>query len=499
MSLSVLSVLPSVSGSVAPATEMPSVLRVRQILSGLQSGPKAALKKLLPKCAMPEVATGKYPSALLSIFPKAESYSLLGCVAEEVLRASVADITFATLWTAVLKWFPAATEAFKNKVSKSKTTAPFLDHLKATRTALDAVVKGDLRFDTEVGFDKVQGHPDAQTETQIFEVKMTGLLKKNWGDFLFQLFAYGALHDAATDLYLVLPLQSTVWHVSITGWKNRLAYRTLLNTEASRRMDPAVEKSVLPGLLLQAEYRIGSHVSKEKTLLATVSALPLGKPYQIFLSSALSSHMNIKDEDIAGAAGIVLSRGTSVFVHSQYMINLCATPGEKDDYGVVLLQKNLRISAAAGFKGVVVHVGKSTKMALDVAMANMRTNVLASLEAATVACPLLLETPAGQGTETLTTYDSFVGFVKSIGDPRLRICVDTCHVFASGLDPLDYLRRLVTEDPALLSLVHFNDSCGSCGSCVDRHAFIGTGEVGIEKMRDMADLCLSHSVPMLVE
>ena len=247
--------------------------------------------------------------------------------------------------------------------------------------------------------------------------------------------------------------------------------------------------------MLQSLYGIGAHISKQKTLFATVSALPPGRPYQFFLCSSLSSHMNIKDEDIAAAAGV---RG-SFYIHSQYMINLCATPGEKDDYGVALLQKNLHISAAAGFKGVVVHVGKSTKMDLSVAMANMRTNVLASLEAATIACPLLLETPAGQGTETLTTYDSFVGFVKSIGDPRLKICVDTCHVFASGLDPLEYLRRLITEDPALLSLVHFNDSCGSCGCCVDRHAFVGTGEIGMEKLQAMAGLCLSHSVPMLVE
>jgi len=482
-----------------PVSPPVSSLRVRSILSRLQSGPKAALKKLLPKCVMPDVPTAKYPASLLSIFPKAESYSLLGWVAEEVLRSPVVDITFATLWTAVLKWFPAATEVHKSKVSKSKTTAPFLDTLKATRTALDAAVKGTLRFDTEVAFDRVQGHPDAQTETQIFEVKLTGLLKKNWVDFLYQIFAYGSLYDAATDLYLVLPLQSTVWHISITDWKHRAAFRTLLNTEATRLLDPTVEKSILPGMMLQATYMIGSHVHKEKTLFATVSALPLGRPYQFFLSSALSSHMNLKDEDIAAAAGVVASRSSSLYVHSQYMINLCATPGEKDDYGVVLLQKNLRISVAAGFKGVVVHVGKSTKMALDVAMANMRTNVLACLDAATTECPLLLETPAGQGTETLTTYDSFVGFVKSFADPRLRICVDTCHVFASGLDPLEYLRRLLTEDPALLSLVHFNDSCGSCGSCVDRHAFIGTGEIGLKALESMASLCASHSVPMLVE
>ena len=64
-----------------PSALMPSALRVRTILSGLPTKSRTALKKLLPKCPMPEVETANYPSALLSIFPKEESYALLGCVA----------------------------------------------------------------------------------------------------------------------------------------------------------------------------------------------------------------------------------------------------------------------------------------------------------------------------------------------------------------------------------------------------------------------------------
>ena len=145
-----------------------------------------------------------------------------------------------------------------------------------------------------------------------------------------------------------------------------------------------------------------------------------------------------------------------------------------------------------------MHVGKSTTTALPAALETMRKNIVACLEDATEECPLLLETPAGQGTETLTEVDDFLGFVTGIGDPRLRVCVDTCHVFACGHKPLDYLSRF-EEYPGLLKLVHYNDSAAPCGSCVDRHAFMGTGHIGMDGMKQIAELCHTKQVPMVIE
>lgn len=65
----------------------------------------------------------------------------------------------------------------------------------------------------------------------------------------------------------------------------------------------------------------------------------------------------------------------------------------------------------------------------------MKKNLLECLPLATKECPLLLETPAGQGTETLKAMKDFIEFVAEIADERLRICLDTCHVFACGHKP----------------------------------------------------------------
>ena len=109
-----------------------------------------------------------------------------------------------------------------------------------------------------------------------------------------------------------------------------------------------------------------------------------------------------------------------------------------------------------------------------------------------------LETPAGQGTETLKGEDEFIDFVESFGgDPRLKVCLDTCHVFACGHEPLRFIDKLLRK--GFLHLVHFNDSKEPCGSCKDRHAFVGSGHIGTEKMSQIAQKCSESLIPMVIE
>ena len=168
---------------------------------------------------------------------------------------------------------------------------------------------------------------------------------------------------------------------------------------------------------------------------------------------------------------------------------MCYEPGTQDDYHLTLLKKNLEYGVKSGAKGVVVHVGKATDKPLAKALENMLHNITLALEAATPECPLLLETPAGQGSEVLTKYEEFVEFVRVINDPRLKICVDTCHIFASGYEPQKYVKDLLTsKDKSLLHLIHYNDSATPCGSCVDRHAFPGIGHIGYQRMVEVLSL-----------
>ncbi|MFM9043269.1 MAG: deoxyribonuclease IV, partial [bacterium] len=71
------------------------------------------------------------------------------------------------------------------------------------------------------------------------------------------------------------------------------------------------------------------------------------------------------------------------------------------------------------------------------------------------------------------------------GGNRLGLCIDTCHLHASGYDVkskagvealVDEMATNVGVDR--LSYLHVNDSRDACGSNRDRHANIGEGEIG---------------------
>jgi len=367
--------------------------------------------------------------------------------------------------------------------------------LRETRKKLRFAARGVLRHEETVGGPILEGHPDYRTNTQVFEVKMTGQLTKNWQDFLYQVFAYAALAGEITDIYLVLPLQEIVWHHDVRTWVSEgraAAYRAFLESAIAKKGSAAG-----PAQELVETCHIGSHMHKLKSLVDTVESLPTDRPSQIFLCGPQSSKLNIADEELVAAGQVVAARGLSLYIHSPYIINLCTSASaENDAYHTKLLIKNLEYGRIIGARGVVVHVGKSTTQLMSAAMATMKKNMYEALQHATDACPILLETPAGQGTEVLRTREEFTAFVAEFGDGRLRMCIDTCHVFACGHQPLDYIQKTA---PLFINLIHFNDSAAPCGSCVDRHAAIGDGHIGIDTMTAIAHHAVSHGLPMVIE
>jgi deoxyribonuclease-4 len=485
-----------------------TTLRVRSILQNLNSVQTADLKKLLPsKLKMPTADTQRYPNAIMSAFPADQSYSLLGFLAEHLLRLPAAEIHLNSLCTEMKKLMSLSTEAEK-KIRESKTTQPFLDALVTTRKELEKVLRsgqaeGPLKFEEVLKNGHVEGHPDIYNNTQVFEVKLTGMLKQNWTSFLLQLFAYGALLSSVTDLYLVLPLQQTVWHVDIRSWAKRADYLKFLSSWSAEEQTTGLQNQIM-AMMLCAAHNIGCHIGKQKTIKQTILQLQdFSKPHQIFLSGPQSSHMNVSDTDLAEGLATVDQTGAKIYIHAQYIINLSTLSQKevdegKDDWGTKLLIKNLQYGKAMGAKGVVVHVGKSVKLSVPDAIENMRSALNRAKEYASVDCPILLETPAGQGTELLTGSKEFLDFVESFSDHRIRMCLDTCHVFASGHKPLPYINVALAR-PGLLKLIHYNDSLGDCGSCVDRHAFIGRGKIGFETMEKIAALCSKNNLPMIIE
>ena len=492
----------------APAPAAAQRTRVRSILSHLSTTQTTALKKFLPKGvitdkSIKELGASKYPSALLNTLPKENAYPLMGHIAEAMLRRHADEITTDSLIETAREFYPEFSSALEAKVRKSKTTEPFVESLVATREQLDELFEGEPEFEPTAATSKaphIEGHPDMVSGGQIFEIKLAGQPKKDWTQFLLQLFAYAAILRSATAVHLVLPLHQHVWSFDLADWSSasRKEYLQFLEASAVAQQTTGAANADAATALFD-DYNIGVHIEKKGSVANSLKDRSAEKPWQIFISSNRSTKVNVKAADIKETADFIAESGHRVFVHAPYLINLAADP-ETDEYNVACLTDTLEAAAAMGLKGVVVHVGKYTTQDPATALDNMETNLRNALEAATKECPIILETPAGQGTELLCTHKEFMEFIERFDDDaRLRVCVDTCHVWAAGEDPLVYIKQVCLFHENMLALIHFNDSEGEQSCCKDRHATPGGGAIGFDKMKAIAEFASGEGVPMVYE
>lgn len=225
-------------------------------------------------------------------------------------------------------------------------------------------------------------------------------------------------------------------------------------------------------------------------------------PFQFFLNGNINTSLNISELDMDEAYAFLLSNPhIRAYCHLPYTITLANKIDENDGYTQRSLYQYLTAVSRISLKGAVVHVGKSNNYSVQDSIEHMRENILAYLQYTNATSPLLLETPAGQGNELLTKFKDFMQFMDSIDDPRFGICMDTCHVFATGQSPGEYITKMMSEHRWIsrLKLIHFNDSNCDFGSCVDSHARVGCGKISKEDFLQVAYIANIYGIPMVIE
>ncbi len=476
-------------------------LRIRQLLDKIGGTGRRGLNKYLPSYSLPEDTKGMFPNAILSSYLQ-DKYSEVGILTEKlVLMPSSVDIAV------LISHLPHITDATKEKIIRSKTTADYLVKLQTTQKILSDFLEtqgfslANIELDKELIGENIVGHPDGVIGSKIvIEVKTTSKLDSDHPYFIQQLSAYMALNSEFTHGILVLPLQSTI--VVIENWTQRPKYLQVLEEKAAKIISTIPTISMADLFTVQhliQFHSIGHHIEKSKTLLETVVNMNPAVPYQIFIASNMSSHLNIKDEDLNAAGEWVRNQKIKLYIHAPYIINLAANT--EDNWNVNYMCKLMEYGKRLGASGVVVHVGKSVALDLTVAYDQMTYAVFSILEHTDPSCPLLIETPAGQGTEMLRDKDEFVQFIQQFISEeiptKIGACVDTCHVFACGYKPSEYVDFI--GKTGLLRLVHYNDSLDICGSCKDRHASVGRGHIGLPEMTAVADFCAANNIHMIIE
>ncbi len=196
----------------------------------------------------------------------------------------------------------------------------------------------------------------------------------------------------------------------------------------------------------------------------------------------------------------------SVYIHAVYLINCASDDAEVRRKSGVSLAHALRVGDAIGASGVIVHPG-SGKGAAPAKTLKLIGDAFKRVLSDSESCALLLENTAGAGGTVGRSIDELGAVIeRSGGGERLGVCLDSCHLLASGHEVRDpqVLAQVVDECESLLGLerlrcLHLNDSKTPLGSNRDRHANLGEGELGEEGIRVFLAEPRFRGLPVLLE
>jgi deoxyribonuclease-4 len=270
----------------------------------------------------------------------------------------------------------------------------------------------------------------------------------------------------------------------------------------------------------------GGHMSITKGIVSAISDINEigGNMIQIFISSPMM--LNSKIDMKKYSSNIVeqiknkcIETNSKIVIHLPYVINL-AKPLDYENpletKWIKIIVEQLNVSDLIGSLGCVIHVGKYTGQTEAEGLDNMFKalkliiNYIINNNLNTY---IILETAAGQGTEliptknnSLSSFGDFYNKFTNEEKQHIKICVDTCHIFAAGYDIREKLMVKTFFDQfneiiglENLALIHLNDSKKTCGSCVDRHENLGEGCIGLEGLRHFIRYAIYYKIPIVLE
>jgi len=177
-----------------------------------------------------------------------------------------------------------------------------------------------------------------------------------------------------------------------------------------------------------------------------------------------------------------------VLCHALYLCNLAAPDEEIHAKSVTAMRNTMEVACAIGADAVVFHVGSHLGAGIDVGLARAVPAMKQLLELCNDTTWLLMENSAGAGGTIGRSLDELARLFERLdGHPRLGVCLDSCHLYVSGVDVTDpaALDACLDELDGSIGLdrlraLHVNDSAAPLGSNRDRHANILEGLLGEE-------------------
>jgi len=236
---------------------------------------------------------------------------------------------------------------------------------------------------------------------------------------------------------------------------------------------------------------IGAHVSPAGGLAKAVERGEQRgcRAIQIFNQSPrMWRPTTYRQEDVAAfreamAAGPI----DAVVIHAVYLLNCASEDPDIRTKTLASLTHSLRAGQEIGAAGVILHPGSAKTGDVGAAIARAGETIREAL-AESEGCELHLENTAGAGGTLGRSFEELAQLLEAAGaGERLGICLDSCHLLASGYDirtyaGMDSVLRAAkrTLGRGRIRSLHLNDSQTPLGSNRDRHANLGAGELGEE-------------------
>lgn len=264
-------------------------------------------------------------------------------------------------------------------------------------------------------------------------------------------------------------------------------------------------------------FYFGAHASISKGLLNAAKDIHAsgGNLIQIFLTSPRNRKVSKKSEpELKEFKEYLKKHNMKVVVHSSYLVNI-ARNWDYHSWWLKHLELEIEYTDKIDAFGLVVHFGNQLELDKTEGYNNMFSSLLHVLNQTKKHSnvKIILETTAGQGTEMCYKLEDLSHFFKKFSKcqnnnvkDRIRLCIDTCHIFAAGYDirNKDLVKYyLETFDELIglryVALLHLNDSKCDVGCKKDRHENIGKGKIGLKGLSSFFKQFRKLEIPIILE
>ena len=196
-----------------------------------------------------------------------------------------------------------------------------------------------------------------------------------------------------------------------------------------------------------------------------------------------------------------------ILPHDSYLINLGNPEPDKLEKSRKAFITEMGRAEALGLSMLNFHPGSHLNLVgEEECLRLIAESVNLSLEG-TRGVTAVIENTAGQGSNLGCRFEHLAMIVDLVEDKtRIGVCLDTCHLFASGYDlrtPESFDSMLAEFDRIVglqyLRGMHLNDAKQPLGSRVDRHACIGKGMIGIDAFAHIMQHPALEEIPLILE